>query len=228
MRRLGNWPEATKAESANNSALRASFPWENLMRPRHFGAVAILIILYSGLGIAQGTNPTANRIQLKLNSDEAAAVLGILAKKAAGQVVSEDDWQHLFATEPYIRLKKREASMKRDFTDDEFKKFVLSPELAAKAASLRHTLDEWMKADLNASAARVLSYLPEQATIRANVFPMIKPKTNSFVFDTDTDPAICAEFLLGRHQPKIQGRRCGQCKSFGVLWRARSLVYRRI
>jgi hypothetical protein len=160
------------------------------MRPRHFGAVAILIILYSGLGIAQGTNPTANRIQLKLNSDEAAAVLGILAKKAAGQVVSEDDWQHLFATEPYIRLKKREASMKRDFTDDEFKKFVLSPELAAKAASLRHTLDEWMKADLNASAARVLSYLPEQATIRANVFPMIKPKTNSFVFDTDTDPAI--------------------------------------
>jgi hypothetical protein len=100
-----------------------------------------------------------------------------LAKKAAGQAVSEDDWQRLFATEPYIRLKKREASMKRDFTNDDFKKFVLSPELAAKAESLRHTLDDWKKADLNASAARLLTYLPEQATIRAKVFPMIKPRT---------------------------------------------------
>jgi putative zinc-dependent peptidase DUF5700 len=160
------------------------------MRPRYNGLIAIFISLYSGLSLAQDAKSNANRIQLKLNSDESEAVLGILAKKAAGQPVSEDDWQHLFATEPYIRLKKREASMKRDFTDDDFKKFVLSPELAAKAGSLRQTLDDWEKADLNASAVRVLSYLPEQATIRAKVFPLIKPKINSFVFDTDTDPAI--------------------------------------
>jgi hypothetical protein len=160
------------------------------MRPRHFGVIAIFLSLYSALSLAQAASPNANRIQLNLNADESEAVLGILAKKAAGQPVSEDDWQHLFATEPYIRLKKREASMKRDFTDDDFKKFVLSPELAAKAKSLRHTLDDWKKADLYASAARVLTYLPEQATIRAKIFPVIKPKTNSFVFDTETDPAI--------------------------------------
>lgn len=161
------------------------------MRPRHFVTITIFLLsFYSGHGLVQPADPVASRIQLKLNTDEAETVLGILARKANHQAVSEDDWQQLFATEPYIRLKKREASMKRGFTDDDFEKFVLSPELAAKADSLRHTLDDWKQADLKASAVRVLSYLPEQATIRAKVFPVIKPKINSFVFDTDTDPAI--------------------------------------
>jgi len=62
--------------------------------------------------------------------------------------------------------------------------------LAAKASALRKTLDAWKRADLAASAQRALAYLPEQAVIRAKVFPEIKPKTNSFVFDTATDPAI--------------------------------------
>jgi hypothetical protein len=131
-----------------------------------------------------------NRIELTFKSDEAEAVLSILAKKSSGQGVVEADWQRLFSTEPYLRLKQREAAMKRDFTDEDFKKFVLSPELATKADALRQTLAEWKKADLNASASRVLAYLPEQAHIRAKVFPVIKPKPNSFVFDSDTDPTI--------------------------------------
>jgi len=132
----------------------------------------------------------SNRIQLTLNTDEAEAVLAILNKRAAGTAVTDADWQRLFATEPYIRLKKREAAMQRDFTDDDFRKFVLSPELAARYSLLRCTLDAWKQADLNASAQRVLTYLPEQASIKAKVFPVIKPKTNSFVFDTQSDPAI--------------------------------------
>jgi hypothetical protein len=152
-----------------------------------FFAFSILSILF-----AQDTKPVtaANRIQLQLNTEEAEAVLTILDKRSAGAAIPDGDWQHLFATEPYIRLKKREASMHRDFTDDDFRKFVLSPELAAKAPSLRQTLDAWRHADLVASARRVLAYLPEQAYIKANVFPVIKPKTNSFVFETATDPAI--------------------------------------
>jgi hypothetical protein len=130
------------------------------------------------------------RIQLKLDTDEAEAVLAILEKRAAGTAVADADWQHLFTTEPYLRLKKREASMHRDFTEDDFKKFVLSPELAAKATGLRQTLDTWRRADLAASARRVLAYLPEQAVIKAKVLPVIKPKTNSFVFETSTDAAI--------------------------------------
>jgi hypothetical protein len=35
-----------------------------------------------------------------------------------------------------------------------------------------------------------LTYLPKQAVIKAKVFPVIKPKTNSFVFETQTDPTI--------------------------------------
>lgn len=140
---------------------------------------------------AQSTPPSSgDRIQLQFNTSEAEEVLGILAKHVAGTPIVSEDWHRLFSTEPYIRLKKREASMHRDFTDDDFKKFVLSPELAAKAAALRNTLEAWKKADLNASAKRVLAYLPEQAVIHAKVFPVIKPKTNSFVFETQTDPAI--------------------------------------
>jgi putative zinc-dependent peptidase DUF5700 len=133
---------------------------------------------------------TTNRIQLQFDTSEADAALAILEKRAAGVSVADSDWQHLFSTEPYVRLKKREASMQRDFTDDDFRKFVLSPELAAKAPALRHTLDAWEKADLKAPARRVLTYLPEQAVIKAKVFAVIKPKTNSFVFETQSDPTI--------------------------------------
>jgi hypothetical protein len=141
-------------------------------------------------GQATQSPAPASRIQLALNADEAESVLAILDKHSVKGNVTDDDWQHLFATEPYQQLKKREASLHRDFTDDDFKKFVMSPELAAKASSLRHTLDTWRQADLEASARRVLDYLPGQAHIKAKIFPMIKPKTNSFVFETTTNPMI--------------------------------------
>lgn len=154
-----------------------------------------LILSFLGMMPALCAQPAsapapAERIQLKLNTDEAEAVLAILHKRAAGTSIDDSDWQRLFSTEPYIRLKKREASLHREFTDDEFKKFVLSPELASKAASLKQTLEAWSQADLDASAKRVLTYLPEQAHIKAKIFPVIKPKSNSFVFATTTDPAI--------------------------------------
>jgi predicted metal-dependent hydrolase len=132
----------------------------------------------------------SGRIQLALDTDEATAVLAILDKLNAKEKITDADWNTLFSTEPYIRLKKREASFHRDFTDEDFKTFVLSPELSAKREALRQTLEEWKKKDLRASAERVLTYLPEQATIRAKIYPVIKPRTNSFVFETETDPAI--------------------------------------
>ncbi len=163
-----------------------------MLGSRSFVLTAFLVcgILTSLHGQSPAAGETANRIQLQFNTSEADAVLAILEKRATGSSVADADWQRLFATEPYVRLKKREASMHRDFTDDDFKKFVLSPELATKESSLRHTLDAWKKADLNASARRVLTYLPEQAVIKAKVFAVIKPKTNSFVFETQSDPAI--------------------------------------
>jgi Putative zinc dependent peptidase (DUF5700) len=151
----------------------------------------VLLGILSVLRAQEAQPPTgANRVQLQFNTDEADAVLAILDKRAAGTVIAEANWQRLFSTEPYVRLKKREAAMHRDFTDDDFKKFVLSPELAAKATALRQTLDAWRRADLIASAHRVLAYLPDMAYIHAKVFPVIKPKTNSFVFESATDPTI--------------------------------------
>jgi hypothetical protein len=159
---------------------------------RLFSLISLFMTLASPAIYSQAlpTSTSSDRIQLKLNTDEADAVLAILDKRAAGSAVINSDWQRLFATEPYVRLQKREAAMHRDFTDDDFKTFVLSPELATRASALRKTLDTWKHADLTASAHRALDYLPDQAVIKAKVFPEIKPKTNSFVFDTATDPAI--------------------------------------
>ena len=129
-------------------------------------------------------------VQLRLDTSEAEAVLSILAHRAAGEPVSDSDWQHLFESEPYRRLKQREAEMKRSFEDAEFKAFVLSDPLMAQAGKLGETLTAWKRIDLEASARSILGYLPAQARIHAKVFPVIKPKANSFVFDVKSDPTI--------------------------------------
>ena len=131
-----------------------------------------------------------DRVQLTLDASEAERVLAIVEKRAAGKEVPAADWQALFASEPYVRLKKRELSMRREFDDNDFRRFVFSDDLGKRAAALRRTLDAWKQADLRAAAARVLPYLPKDARIRAKVYPVVKPKTNSFVFEAATDPAI--------------------------------------
>jgi hypothetical protein len=130
------------------------------------------------------------RIQLTVDPSEARAVLAILREEREGKPISETDWRRLFESEPYARLKKREESLHRAFTDEDFRKFVLSDELAARSLELERTLEQWVKADLTSAARRVLAYLPDNAVIRAKVYPVIKPQKNSFVFETRTDPAI--------------------------------------
>ena len=131
-----------------------------------------------------------SRIALTFDTSEADAVLTILDKRSINAPVTNDDWQKLFTCEPYIRLKQREAAMKRPFTDDDFKTFVMSDDLLHRAPALKQTLAAWKKADLNAAAKRVLSYLPASAVIHAKVYPVIKPRTNSFVWEPKTNAAI--------------------------------------
>lgn len=95
-----------------------------------------------------------------------------------------------FESEPYVRLKRREASLRRGFSDEDFRRFVLSPELARQAEALRDTLETWKRTDLRAVAERILPYLPKGASVRAKVYPVIKPRSNSFVFEADSDAAI--------------------------------------
>jgi hypothetical protein len=135
-----------------------------------------------------GTGWGQERVQLKFDTSEADAVLAILDKEAAAQSLTDQDWKRLFTSTPYVRLKKREAAFHREFTDDEFKSFVGT--LLSKRAQLRATLDKWKSAELNAAGRRALHYLPPEARIHASIYPVIKPKTNSFVWDTASDPAI--------------------------------------
>jgi hypothetical protein len=145
----------------------------------------VFLILFTAVAFASNSG-----VEVKLDTSEADAVLAILQVRATGRQVTESDWQRLFTSEPYLRLKKREASLQRDFTDDDFRRFAQSEDLGKRALALRHTLDVWKKADLRAAAERILPYLPADARVQASVYPVIKPKTNSFVFETDVNPAI--------------------------------------
>jgi hypothetical protein len=136
---------------------------------------------------AQTVPPT---VSIRLVTDEPEAVLSILDKRRAGQQVNEDDWSRLFQSEGYVRLKRRELGMKRQFEDEDFKTFVLSDALLERAPALADTLRKWKNADVSNAARLALTYLPKGARISAKIYPEIKPRDNSFVYDIDTDPAI--------------------------------------
>ena len=76
------------------------------------------------------------------------------------------------------------------FSDDDFKRFVLSDELLMRAPALSSALNRWKSADLKHDGLRVLGYLPAEAALRAKVYPVIKPKDNSFVWETAIDPTV--------------------------------------
>ena len=78
---------------------------------------------------------TPGQVNVRLVTDEAEAVLSILAKQKAHEAISETDWQRVFQSEGYTRLKKRETSMQRSFEEADFKTFVLSAKLAGRASS---------------------------------------------------------------------------------------------
>ncbi|MGB7727913.1 MAG: DUF5700 domain-containing putative Zn-dependent protease [Candidatus Acidiferrum sp.] len=138
-----------------------------------------------------------SRTQLTVDSSEADQVLVILGLHHNNNAIDEAQWQKLFATEPYKRLKQREKKIGEQFhdpsvafSDDDFRKFVLSEDLLNRAPQLQETLDSWKKTSMHDLAARVLQYLPPSAVIRAKVYPVIKPGINSFVWEASSNPAI--------------------------------------
>lgn len=131
-----------------------------------------------------------DRLAVRFDAAQPEAVLAILAGRQRDVPPTADHWRRLFATAGQRRLGERETAMGRAFTEEAFREFVLSDELLARAGALQSTLARWRTVDPTAAARRALAYLPEDAVIEATIYPVIKPRDNSFVWDLERDPAI--------------------------------------
>jgi hypothetical protein len=176
-------------------------PKGRMRAPLHF-SIFVLMLTTGTYVSAQNSAAASPRVQLTLDASEAEQALVILDKEQSHQGVTDADWQKLFATAPYQWLKLREAGMHREFTDEDFKKFLQTAETQARTAEWTQTLTGMERANMAAIGERVLAWLPEGAEIHTRVFPMIKPKTNSFVWrNAQGDPAI---FIYMEKQTQAQ------------------------
>jgi hypothetical protein len=127
---------------------------------------------------------------VQLLNDEAEAALAILELRAKGVAVPDSAWRRLFGSKGYALLKEREASMGRAFEDSSFRSFLMSDSLLARVNELRSAVTSWRMMNVAAPAQRALRYLPPGSSIRANLVPLIKPLSNSFVHFADSTPAM--------------------------------------
>jgi hypothetical protein len=140
----------------------------------------------------------SSAIDLKLQPDEAQAVLDILDLRARGEAIPESAWQHLFTTEGYTRMMAREKSINermglhRDFTDEKHRQFFSTDTaLLARRAVLHDALDAWKHVRIHDAGEQALAYLPAGTRIRGTIYPLLRAERNSFVFQPGSDnPAI--------------------------------------
>ncbi|HLW43850.1 MAG TPA: DUF5700 domain-containing putative Zn-dependent protease [Candidatus Acidoferrales bacterium] len=158
----------------------------------------------------------AQKVELALDSSEADASVAILQKEAAGAAVEQSDWQALFASEPYQRLKAREASVNASFTDDSFKTFLSGKEMIAQAQDLERVLQTWKRVNFTKLGERVLTYLPTGAEIHAKVYPEIKPYKNSFVWGDAGQRAIFLYLNTSMNQAQFENKVAHECHHIGL------------
>ena len=156
-------------------------------------SLSMRMLMLALLLVVPGISPAqqSERVAIALDTSEAEQSLMILQKEAAHQAVTAADWNKLFSTTPYKWLKDREKSIGRPFTDDSFQSFLDSDQAIAQEPDWRRALQSLKGADLSGIGTTDLAWLPSGATVRARVFPEIKPLPNSFVWAEPGDsPAI--------------------------------------
>ena len=153
-------------------------------------ARATLALLPLTLAASPSQEPPAPRLGVQLELDQADAVLAILAKRRAGEPVSDEDWRRLETSRGYLRMKERNESFGNTTVAASTRAFLLSDAPLANLDALRATVDDYRSLDVTAAAERALAYLPAEARIRATIYPVVKERTNSYVYDLSGDPAI--------------------------------------
>jgi hypothetical protein len=153
-------------------------------------SLALAVVLLACGSTRQGAPDRSDRIDLRLDAAEAEAALEIVGRPKTSAPPADADFAKLEATDGYLRLERREKEIGAPIDRAAFRAFLVADERVKEAPELKKTLDEWKKADLRKAAERVLAYLPDEARIRATVFPVIKPRNNSFVFEPQSNPAI--------------------------------------
>jgi hypothetical protein len=153
----------------------------------HAGSRLLLVLL-----ITLMCSPPAagQRVALMVQDDEARAALALLDTLAMQREPSEAAWQGLWRSEGYRRLQRRETAVGRSFTDASFAAFLHADTTISRRNGLRATLQQWQRMNGAAAATQALAWLPAGARIHATIYPLIKPKANSFVFESATNPAI--------------------------------------
>ena len=146
--------------------------------------VCLALVLARGLPPLDATpTPAGSPLDVVMDTAEADAVLAILARYESGRPARRADWDGLFQTAGYRRLVAREKAMKRPLSNAEFETFVLSQNKPLDRTSLSAALERWKSVDVTRAGQKALVYLPPGAHIHATIFPVIKPASNSFVFD---------------------------------------------
>lgn len=142
------------------------------------------------MGVAASSAVAQEPLAIRPDNSEAEAALSIMRTVAESGEPTTRQWQALESSRPYVRLKQREAAFNVGFTDADFRTFLTSPDQLARHAALEDALRRWTAIDMTEAGRRAFAYLPEGARLEAEVYFMIKPRKNSFVWDVTGEPAI--------------------------------------
>lgn len=131
-----------------------------------------------------------SRIHLRMDTGEAEAALAILDARVAHGAAPDSLWARLEASEGYQRLVAREKAMGRSITVADMRSLLLNDTILGHREALRRTLDSWRVLPVDQAGALALAYLPDTTVLAATVYLLIKPRSNSFVFDLSGKPAL--------------------------------------